>query len=192
MALARRKSKNISLRPIFYFAVEGACTEVDYLQNLQRIYNVVFKPIPYSHRDPRHLRDAMKRFIKRGSSTLDDYFLIMSDRDAWELSEIKISWEWANEDPSRRFFIFSNPCFELWLLRHYESGSGASTYEICHRRLSGCTSLLTGKSIPRDLFSWEDIQKACQFSKKHRDWKRPGFTNVHTLIDLLDKKYRAI
>lgn len=90
--------------------------------------------------------------------------------------------------------LVSNPCFELWLLRHFESGEGASTAVICHNRLKMHNNqTLAQKSVPKGTFTREDIRTACVHAKASptRNWKEPGFTNMYRLIDAIEALERA-
>lgn len=183
-----RKTGIITQRPVFYFLSEGDRTEVDYIQNLVSIYkNIVFKNVQRSHPDPMNLLKSAKTFFRTGGRLQEkDRFIIFADRDTWEISHINQLWKWEREAPNHRMFLFSNPCFELWILRHYEPCVGASTPEICHQRLIGYNRLLNNKQIPPDTFSHEQCKMACKNSKSQQNWREAGFTNVFRLIDMLE------
>lgn len=183
----QRKTSIVNQRPIFYVISEGERTEIDYIQNLMSIYDkVVFRPISRSHPDPRSLLKSAHAFCKSNRLQERDLIIIFGDRDSWDISHIELLWGWEKDDPSHRMFLFSNPCFELWLLRHYEPGSGASTQEICSTRLEGHNPAITNKRIPSGTFSRQQCEVACRNSKSQHDWKTPGFTNVFKLINKLE------
>ena len=175
---------------IFYCISEGTRTEPDYIQNISKIYtNIKFYMVQKSHHDPKNLLNKMKSFMRETPCQENDKFIIFLDRDEWLVDDIKRIWQWKQQDTSHRMVIFSNPCFELWLLRHYISGVGATTKDICHSQLVQQNSNLSGKSIPIDTFNREDCQTACKFSKRYSSscWENVGFTNGHVLIDILEE-----
>ena len=190
-SLFSRKYGQLNSKPVFYFASEGEKTELQYLENLQQFYTeVVFKTIPLSHRDPKNLLLAMKRFITKGTYRNEDFLLIFVDRDNWEEIDLKRLWEWERESPENRMVLFSNPCFELWLLRHYCSGSGATDAGICHQQLIRHNPQLDKKAVPPNTFCREQVLRACGHAKtaNTQNWKARGFTNIYRLIEILEKK----
>ena len=190
LSRTRRLSGTVKQRPIFYYISEGSCSEPDYIQNIEHIYTrVKFQMIQRIHHDPKKLLNKMKTFIKSNFPQENDKFIILLDRDEWLVDDIKRIWTWEKEDLVHRMVIFSNPCFELWLLRHYTSGVGATRHDICHAKLVQKNPKLNGKSIPVDTFERKHCLQACQFSKEYssKNWEEPGFTNGERLIELLEE-----
>ncbi len=173
---------------VFHFVAEGEVTEIDYLRILQNIYtNIVFDDVGRSQNNPISILNVAKRFEKSKKSRENDYMLILMDRDSWEEKDVERIWKWENYS-KYRVFVFSNQCFELWLIRHYNSEYGASTAGICHEMLKRVNPALSKKRIPLNTFTKEDMQKACKNARCANilDWKQPGFTNAYKLIEILD------
>ena len=185
----QRKQNPRFLKKIIHFAVEGEVTEVQYLGNLQNIYtNFVFRTISCTDNSPKKILDSMKKFEKSYNFNNKDYLLIMIDRDRWSEDAIEEVWNWKRKK-NYRIFIISNPCFELWLLRHYTQGGGASTCQICRTLLKRYNPSLADKKIPINTFSREDCLRACVFSHNAgvKNWRTSGYTNGYELIELLEK-----
>lgn len=185
----QRKTYNPHIRQFIYYVTEGEVTEVQYIRNLQRIYTEIrFKIIKCSSNNPKKLLESVEKCENSNEFRKNDYLLVIMDRDEWLPEAINKLWEWKKES-NKRLFILSNPCFELWLLRHYTSGSGASTCKICREQLRKYNKNIINKKIPDNTFNRNDFLKACINSRNAgvQSWEEPGFTNCHELIELLEK-----
>lgn len=120
----------------FFFAVEGAKTEVAYLKALNEILEksvgtqrLEIIPIPRgkSLSAPNHVYDSLKKYIEGGYSNEEemtvqklpfrreyDHAAIMIDRDRWP--NLKDIFNKCKED--KIYIGFSKPCFEIWVAFH--------------------------------------------------------------------------
>lgn len=112
----------------FIIAVEGALTEPQYFALLDdqdaaiRVKCLESK----SNSDPSHVLKRMKKFLKTESLQGTDEAWLVVDRDSWPETTLDELWKWSTEK-AHRGFALSNPCFEYWLLLHFEDGSGLSS-----------------------------------------------------------------
>lgn len=184
----QRRRHNPHIRQFIYYVAEGEVTEVQYIRNLQNIYTEIrFKIIKCSSNNPKKLLESVEKFENSSEFRKNDYLLVIMDRDEWLPDAINKLWEWKKVS-NKRLFILSNPCFELWLLRHYTSGSGASSCEICREQLRRYNKNIINKKIPENTFNRDDCLRACNNSKNAgiESWDERGYTNCYELIELLE------
>lgn len=123
--LARPKKKR-KFKKYFAIAYEGEKTEYLYFSALADTDNLSKKnifvyhfPSEYGKSAPsfiiENLSNAEKNFIE-GYDEL--WLLIDRDKQSWDKKQIK---EIAAQCEQKKFgFALSNPCFEIWLLMHFE------------------------------------------------------------------------
>ena len=124
---------------------------------------------------------------------------VEKDKDYWNTKVIpKIQ---SFQDNKNKFIVFSNPCFELWLLLYFKYTTKIYTPNELYDEL---TKILGGKykkgeSIKQYLHKLEDIQIAIDNSKKlikeHKtqerdilDFNSNPVTTIHLLIESIIKK----
>jgi len=125
-------------RQLFVVAVEGKCTEPAYFAYLQNLLGVAIKVLPpkggASAPDAvlKRLRDER---AKRQPHRYDRYWVVI-DRDAWTDEQL------AAVRASEYSVAVSNPCFEAWILAHYEAPAAKG----------GCTAYqrALGRHLPGD------------------------------------------
>ena len=185
---SRRPRNALNLRSVFWYASEGTVTEIEYIEELERLYtNVKFNHVA-SHNNPKAILQKLRQCEKGRSTIADTYFVAFIDRDSWQTTDINRLLDWERKDPAHRLVLICNPCFELWLLRHFESGVGASTQDICRQRLKRYFPEIGNKHIPKGMLTRAACGNACNNSRtcSSQTWRIAGFTNVHRLIVLLD------
>lgn len=123
-------------RTVYWYAAEGAVTERHYMgfiNSLLRNSLATVQPMPVRKNDPKNLLKSVKAHEKdRGKG---DHLCLIFDRDAWPEDQLKLIAKWVADNPARHHAAMTKPCFELWLLLHFEEVSGR-TLEQCKRRLA--------------------------------------------------------
>ncbi len=128
-------SENIESPRLFYFAYEGNKTEPDYFKGVQDnkekigIHNLIEiisldrdKNDTQSH--PRNILDGVNEFFKSANPTYnpehDEIWLIFDRENENSISLDKMTLI-KKECKEKGYYIgLSNPCFEFWLLSHFE------------------------------------------------------------------------
>jgi hypothetical protein len=184
--MARRVTDNRSLQDSIYVVAEGNITEREYLKNIQK-----FIPAGRSIRmAPKSSSTSPDGLVKQAQKATSEMayseIWILHDLDAWRPHQIKQITDWAQQSTKTKSAITS-PCFEYWLLLHFEDGRGIQTAAECIGKLRQHWPSYA-KSIPVNKFSLEAIQTACE-----RSAQRPPFTSaskhatseVHLLVGRL-------
>jgi hypothetical protein len=109
-------------------ACEGAETEPNYFEALRadpdihnpRLHIEVLQREDPSLSSPRHVLQMLDRFAAEFRIRPGDALWLVADRDPQSWSDEMLS-EVAQQCQQRGYFLaISNPCFELWLLLHFE------------------------------------------------------------------------
>lgn len=178
-------------RSTVFVATEGSVTEVEYLDVL-RAYaredlNVRLVAGACGKSSPRRVLARMREYLKRMAMRPDDQAWLVVDRDAWKPEDLDQLCRWA-EDDARYHVAVSNPCFEFWLLLHFEEGVGVSDAEICTARLRKFCPDYSKHLIP-GLFTRERIDSAVARAKRGQsrdNWPHAcGRTTFHRLVEAL-------
>jgi hypothetical protein len=174
-------------------ATEGKRTEPEYFQMLNTLCTdkdertVQVKCLKGHGNSPRQVLSRMKKHLRReGLKSSDEAWLVV-DKDQWSPSDLDKLFQWSQSSQNYGLAV-SNPCFEQWLLLHFEDCRCMSAYE-CIRRL--CRHLPDyDKTIEPDRLV-PGIQSAIQRAKRIDrppcvDWPRSaGSTNVYRLVEKL-------
>jgi RloB-like protein len=111
---------------LFVIASEGALTEPRYFRGLKErwhhpgIHIHVLERVDPSLSSPEHVLGELDRFRGEYSLQERDQLWLLMDRDfqSWKPAMISAI---AQECQSKGYFLAaSNPCFEIWLLLHFE------------------------------------------------------------------------
>jgi hypothetical protein len=107
-------------------ACEGAETEPDYFNGLKgqlhspRLHVEVLGREDPGHSSPEHVLRMLAAFDERYRIRPGDALWLVADRDRQSWSDEMLS-DVATACRQRRYLLaISNPCFELWLLLHFE------------------------------------------------------------------------
>ena len=193
---------------LFLIAAEGAKTERSYFEKNIRPLNdqvtIKFIPKPTHASSPRDVQEVLASAIKKsGALRAGDEAWIVIDRDQWEKEDIQAVIDWTVGKSTGKChcdLALSNPCFEYWLLLHFEDGKELSTTKECQKRLNNHIRLGKGKNVPKGSFCREQVEDAIKRAKKMDSKRRYGKSNqplqsgcigttVHRLVEkLLDGK----
>ncbi len=121
----KRKS-DVRDASLIVIACEGAATEPKYFnglkerQHIPRIHvEVLQREIPENSSPPAVL-EMLKKFYRKYRLQEGDQLWLVIDRDRQSWEEAAISKVARECRQSGYFMALSNPCFELWLLLHFE------------------------------------------------------------------------
>lgn len=121
-------------RKMFVVATEGKKTEPEYFEMIDGTESVVKVKCLRGHGNtPQQVLAKMKKFLKSEGLREGDEAWLVVDRDQWNPSDLDKLYQWSRT-AGKYGLAVSNPCFEYWLLLHFESGSRIGAAE-CTRRL---------------------------------------------------------
>ena len=211
-----RKNETLSQKKAFLIACEGECTEPNYIKNLVAVEKLnkniaegtVVKIATHQHSDPCGvLADLLSTHNRED---FDECWIVI-DRDAVEFKgngfggHTKENFNKAIENALQNNvkIAFSNPCFELWIILHFEyRDTESSRDDIQDKALEKINSLLPqGKKLKNvdklknfeRLYSLlkEKTPSAIKFAKKLSEnevqRKNPS-TSVYRLVNALTAK----
>lgn len=198
LIMARKKNKTLkrkvssrTYRDVCWVSTEGQ-TEKDYLSmDIFKSAEVVLKFPQDVHPARRNPMAVLKRFekaLRQNDFRKNDEAWLMIDIDEWDISELDILLEWENKD-SRYHLAISNPKFELFLLFHFEKGSGCTTATIVDDRIKRFLPRYK-KRLKTTQFNYEDIVQAIENAReKRKGCKRiipyAGMGDVYKLVERL-------
>lgn len=183
-----RRTASREYRSVCWIGTEGT-TERDYFSM------TVFKRSPYAikfpkdiHPNRRNPEAVLKRFKKALSGSnfrKGDLAWLVVDVDNYSEAELQLLLDWEKERSSYHVAI-SNPKFELFLVMHYEDGSGCTTPNAVDAALKKHLKQYKKRLSPSQ-YSASEINEACDRAEaKRRPCKRampdPGVTDVYQLV----------
>lgn len=183
----KRKLGNRRYRVLFLLSVEGAVTEQQYLNMFNSDDSIIkIECIKKGNRSsPKEVLKAIKKCLKEIDLKKDDEAWLIVDKDQWPDDQIRELFQWTKEKHNY-YFALSNPCFEYWLLLHFENPSGNMNKKTCSTRLKRYLPDYD-KNIPATKFADENINAAisraeAQLSSQQVDWPTTTGTTVYRLI----------
>lgn len=187
----KRKTGGREYRDVCWVSAEG-WTEKDYLRM------DVFKNAPVAvrfpkdiHPDRRNPAAVLKRFQK-AMRTEDfrkgDEAWIVVDIDMWKEEEFAELLNWAESD-SRHHLAISNPKFELFLVMHFERGSGCTTPQKIDATLKRYWPRYD-KRVNATRFSLDEVKAAVKAARMKRAGCQDvipasGMTDIYLLVERL-------
>lgn len=198
----KRGHRSIPLKPNLHIYCEGEKTEPNYIRGYieTRFPGTRLSPVRSTLKNTsvQLVEEAIKA---KENSPADDFFWVVFDREA--VNKYPDALHAKAREKAKRNGIqiaFSNVCFEVWLLLHFEKTAKAySSYDDLRKR-----SLLR-KHIPgyekgaKHSFTKEQISAARANAKKMNkqtksgadpSWNKPyqwnPYTDVYTLLDAID------
>lgn len=184
-----RKGSMRRYKRLFFIVAEGACTEPKYFSVLNRFKSDIHVICTEGRHDsdPKHLLKKMKTALRKQTLKEGDEAWIVADRDEWPENDVEKLYEWSRK--SDKFgLVISNPCFELWLLFHFDPGNDAATKNQCIAKLRSCC-LNYSKNLERVTITKDMVNTAIERSSQRElsypeeKWPRSaGYTTMHKLV----------
>ena len=193
-----RKTDTRGYNKRFVLAVEGRATERQYFKMINDMFTKttgkVAKPIPHykAHKTSAlQILKQMQRYIRKNPLKDGDQAWLVLDKDDNKDADLDTLYHWTQEGKNgQRGLALSNPCFEYWLLLHFDAGNAASTKDDCNKCLKKYLPNYD-KHISVYKFTRDRIKKAIEHAQKRDqppcpDWPRqPGTTTVYRLVEAL-------
>lgn len=189
--MARKRHKrsygNVPYRRLFVIAPEGSKTEPQYFAMFANSSCTV-KVLSDRHKsDPLHVMRRVERYLRQNDRRPGDEIWLVIDRDTWAKEKLAAVHAGCRE---KGFGLaVSNPCFEYWLLLHFDDGHGAGTANTsCSRLKAHLPDYEKGRVNERKL--QEGINQAIERARRQdvppcADWPRKAGTTVYRLVEKL-------
>lgn len=189
----RRSKRKIQPYDRVLISCEGERTEPDYLRALcadHRIASANVVVTGKSDSDPLSVvRYGIERFHADGDY---DRLYCVFDRDTHDKGQFERAKQLVKQEPNA-YSIVSYPCFEYWLLLHFEYTAkryGATAGSPCNGVISDLSIHLPqySKGSGRVYKATKDkIPTAVQHAKRRRKQKRAPLTTVDRLVTYLQQ-----
>ena len=179
MARKERVSKGKTMRPNYFVFCEGE-TEVAYTEMLRSQYRLPIHIIA-----KKTLQNVTSALVERCKAvyvqTASDKTYLMYDLDVTEMLE-------RLQKVSGAELLCSNPCFELWLLLHYDEVKAAITSEDSLKKLSAVAKQYKKGTLSEEMIKHinENADKAIKRAKKIHAYGNPS-TTVYLLLEELNR-----
>jgi len=190
-----RESAKKKTNPIFYVFTNGI-TEQHYYNSFKRIHrlgNVTIK-IKNTSTDPKSLISYSKRYFRHERMTKKDYdkAFISFDKDDFDQKYLEDIFNIA--DKENIGIIFSNECFEVWLLLHYKKLSKQYSRLELFKELedaTGCSNWKDNKAncvlIERIASNFEKAKSNFSSIEENQPFKNPYFS-YNTFLEVFSKR----
>ena len=115
------RPSNPPLKKRIIIATEGMNTEPSYFSHLNNLpgplrVNVIPRT---THSSPPQVLEELIKYLEGNIHDNDEYWLVL-DVDYWTQTQKQFIEDWCLESPDQNNLVVSNPCFELWLILHFE------------------------------------------------------------------------
>lgn len=171
---------------MYLIATEGEKTEKEYFKMLNSRTSIVkVKPInAKGNSSPNKVLTRMKANLSE--LRMGDEAWLVVDKDNWSDEQLAELHRWAQTKDVFGLAL-SNPCFEFWLLLHFEPGRGVHDTRTCHTRLKGNIPGYN-KGINCDDFPEVKVKYAIENARSFdsppcRDWPRGAGSTVYRLVE---------
>lgn len=131
----RRKAPDRPYRKLYIIATEGSETEPAYFSIFQsKDRTIRIRLLDSKNKSaPKNVLKRAEKYIQKQKLKKNDEVWLVLDRDEWP--EATLSWVWGRCQEMKFNLAVSNPCFEYWLLLHFENGSGVTSARNCRDKL---------------------------------------------------------
>jgi hypothetical protein len=197
------KSKQKTLKPRLHIFCEGEKTEPNYLKGyIERMFpGTKLSPVRKTPKNTpvQLVEEAIEEKNKNPSG---DHFWVVYDREAKNKYSDSLHAEARTKAKKHGIKIaFSNVCFEIWVLLHFQTSAAVYTnYADLYRRSKLKTHMKNYDKGTKRLFSENEItyarENAKALNKKTIEsadprWKAPHqwnpYTDVYKLLDAIDQ-----
>lgn len=183
-------------KPIVALFCEGEITEPEYIRAINRHWdNPVVIQFPPCGTDPKGIVSAAAELKKRSKRLKNsdpnekiEAVWCLFDRDEHEMIPEALHQAEANDIP----VAFSNPCFELWLLLHFQDQTAHlerdEASKLCHRYMP---NYLKRPDMSRLLPQLPDAERRAEalYNRQTNNGLSRGnpWTDVHKLVQAIRK-----
>ncbi len=177
-------------------ATEGQCTEKQYFEIFRssRVHIQVLETKD-THSSPKHVLERLLQFEREVDLGKGDILCLVLDVDRWH----KVNLKTVCHDGQNRNYILaiSNPCFEVWLLSHFEDLTQASVQatscRMYEKKLRETLGHYNKSNLDLTQFSQENIAQAalrCREADINPTdrWPRKVGSHVYRIIEELQKR----
>lgn len=123
-----RKTRNRSYRAVCWVSAEGKTEKDSFKMDVFVRPEIVVKfpkETRSNWRNPTSILERLQTSMKKETFRKGDEAWVVVDVDRWEEAEFCKLLNWVGRD-SRYHLAISNPKFELFLLMHFDKGSGCA------------------------------------------------------------------
>jgi len=183
----KRSYADIPYRRLYVISPEGSKTEPRYFAFFSSTKCTV-KVLPNRHKpDPLHVLRYAEEYVNQNILRPDDEIWLVIDRDTWP--EEKLATVHSACQEKGFGLALSNPCFEYWLLLHFEDGNRAGTTSNCRRKLKRHLPDYNKNHVENRKLQ-EGINQAIERARRQdvppcTDWPRKAGTTVYRLVEKL-------
>jgi len=119
----RERPENYREDYLIIIAVEGAKTETNYFEAVNAVYRssrfrIHVIPNFEDRSAPQHIIKNLDFYKNNNEIDENDFLFLVCDKDRWTDSILSSILQLCRQKNYK--FIVSNPCFELWLILHFQ------------------------------------------------------------------------
>lgn len=194
-----KKSKSIKKEEILVIA--DGMTEINYIRGLLKKYPALTHPFHIEFQGKKANTKTIVNLI-RASEYRYSLIFAFTDRDEMTNSPFiyNVFCNLQSEIGDKVYSGYSNPCFEVWLLMHFQSVTSSESAKSLARKITGLlkNNFKTNPDIFANLES--GLETAVENAKLlANNWQRMGVayrfaemnpsTNVHSIVSII-KNYK--
>jgi len=177
--MIKRISKGKIINPAFFVFCEGETEEayVKYLRSTYRLPIEIKSKIAGNDITSRYIND----FKKQNFNLRDDKTFLVYDWDVAAMKQRLLGIKDA-------YLLYSNPCFELWYLLHFQNQTANLTSEECVSKLKNYNNSYKKGALDEKLKSKlaDNKGKAISIAKRLAEFCNPS-TTVYKLVEELEE-----
>lgn len=176
----------------FIVATEGFVTEPTYFNCIRSLSDKCAIKVVRSQTksDPLNLLKRIAKAISEEGLEVGDQAWIVCDRDSWKVDHIQRLVNWSDKSDQHGLAL-SNPCFELWLLFHFEDSPAVGSASTLRKNLRNYLPSYQ-KELPIDTFTVDQINRAIEAARRkhslysiNRWTENEGVSSMYKLIEQL-------
>lgn len=183
----QRKTPSREYRELFIIATEGDKTEPAYLQLFLDSTKTIRILASRHDSAPKKVLKRAETFLQKEKPRRPYSVWLVLDRDTWQEEVLNF----VSGQCRRRGFglAVSNPCFEYWLLLHFENGNGVSSKTHCTERLVRHLPNFAKGHVEIEKLK-PNIQQAIDYARQKdvppcSDWPSGNGSTVYKLVEAL-------
>lgn len=184
----KRSYGNIPYRQLFLIFPEGKMTESLYFAMFSSRKFTVKVFATNRKSNPIHILRKATDYVRKHGREAEDQIWLVIDRDIWPEEQLMTVFTSCREQEFN--VVVSNPCFEYWLLLHFDDGDGIANGSGCLRKLKTYLPHFRKGHVETDKLRPRVQDAIARARQKDRpptpDWPRSTGTTVYRLIDKLE------